>query len=162
MYLGPFMKKKSTGKSFIFNKCRSAEFFFIKIYNYLFKISSPPMSEAKIDRYKSRDSLKNPPLSFHPKKPDPFLKDLDDVELYEWAHLKLLKANRLLKKKKQTETVELLKEIVEGIDFKTWDSMKLRISEEIKIPAMKKLRFLLLNAKNYAEALDIAEKVRFS
>ena len=117
------------------------------------------MSETRITRYKSRDSLKNPPFSSHPKKPDPFLKELDDVELYEWAHLKFLKANRFLKKKKQTESVELLKEIVEGIDFKTWDSMKQRISEEIKIPAMKKLRFLLLNSKNYPEALDIAEKV---
>jgi len=121
------------------------------------------MSEHKIARYKSKDSSKSlhlPPQTKKNIKNDPFLKELDDGELYEWGHLKLLKSNRLLKKKKNIEVMELLRDIVDGIDSKAWDSMKERIAEEIKLPAMKKLRSLLLSNKNYQEALEITEKVR--
>ena len=124
------------------------------------------MSEQKIERYKSRESNKN--LHFHQNsskltaKSNYLLKELDDVEIYEWGHLKLLKVNRFLKKKKYEEVIEFLSEIMTGIESKTWDSndkMKTRILEEIKLPAMKKLRSIYLNNKNFQDALEICEKV---
>lgn len=120
------------------------------------------MFDNKIARYKSRESLKSTQKTIlHRKaiKNDPFLRELDEIELYEWAHLKFLKANRLLKKKKVIEVTALLTEIVEGIELKHWETMNQRIIEEIKLPALKKLLGLQFSNKNYQEALDTSEKV---
>ncbi len=125
------------------------------------------MSEEKINRYKSKlskDFDRNPS---HSHKNNSLLKELDDMEIYEWGHLKLLKVNRFLKKKKYEEVIEFLKEIIQGIDSKTWETnefsfrMKERILEEIELPALKKLRSLFINNRTYQEALEVSEKVFF-
>ena len=125
------------------------------------------MSEEKLNRYKSKQSKDLYRIPSHSHKNNSLLKELDDMEIYEWGHLKLLKVNRFLKKKKYEEVIEFLKEIVQGIESKTWETnefsirIKGRILEEIELPALKKLRNLFINNRNYQEAFEVSGKVFF-
>lgn len=125
------------------------------------------MSESQLFRYKSRESSKKIQLAQNTKCNN-LLSELDEVEIYEWGHLKLLKVNRLLKRKKIQEVIDFLKEVIIGIECKTSDlnnefpnRMKNRILEEIKLPAMKKLRNIFVNDKKYQDAFEISKKVFF-
>lgn len=130
------------------------------------------MNEHKITRYKSRESYKNIYLPSNGKinfksNGNNLIRELDDIEIYEWAHLKILKANRFLKKKKYDEVIDFLLEIINGIESKhgeeteTNSKMQTRLQEEIKLPSLKKLRSLFYNKKKFQEALQISEKVQF-
>lgn len=129
------------------------------------------MSQQKLSRYKSRE--KSSILSESSKKPSYFpsnslVKELDFAEIFEWAHLKLLKSQRLLRKRKFEQTIGFLNEILMGIDCKNWDEtefsrkLRVRLQEEIQLPALKKLLSLLVDARKFEDALEICEKVRFS
>jgi hypothetical protein len=92
-----------------------------------------------------------------------FLTELDLSDLYEWGHLKLLKVQSLLKRKKNDMALNFLIEIETGLEIagkKPENSeLKKRINDELLIPAQKKMIKLLIETSEFKKAGEIVDKL---
>lgn len=94
-----------------------------------------------------------------------YLKELDLEEIYEWGHLKLLKVNSLIKKKKFEQSLIFLQEIAFGLDWAVSIPkneniiLKKRINEELRKPALKKLVKIYIDQNDEKKAIEICNKL---
>lgn len=92
-----------------------------------------------------------------------FLKELDLSDLYEWGHLKLLKVQSLLKKKKNDVALHFLIEVEMGLELalKKPDNseIKKRIYDELLKPAQKKMIKLLIEINELKKAEEMIDKL---
>ena len=91
-----------------------------------------------------------------------FLAELDLSDLYEWGHLKLLKVQSLLKKKKNDVALNFLMEIEMGLEIaskKPDSEIKRRINDELLRPAQKKMIKLLIEINEFKKAELMIDKL---